>query len=207
MKRNVIVTSDFICPWCYLGKARLFKAIASLGGVGVDVSWRPYELNPEMPPEGMDRKTYRSRKFGWERSLQMDAQLTELGRQDGISFNFEKIKVTPNTRMAHRLTLFALRHGKETPYAMAAFEAYFTDGRDIGRRDVLLGLMDKVSLDKEEAAAFLDSSDGLQEVIDAEREAMVRGIRGVPHFDIGALSVSGAQEWQSLRTALLLPHS
>lgn len=92
MSIKVIITSGFLCPWCYLGEARLQKAVQSLRLENrVELKWRPYELNLDMPAEGMDRQAYRSRKFGWERSLHMDAQLTVLGREEGLNFNFPAI--------------------------------------------------------------------------------------------------------------------
>ncbi|MFC3291062.1 DsbA family protein [Modicisalibacter luteus] len=113
MPIKVIITSDFLCPWCYLGEARLQKAVQSLGlEKKVELKWQPCELNPDMTAGGMDRKAYRSRKFGWGRSLQMDAQLAALGREEGLNFNFPTITRAANTRLAHRLTLFAERYGR-----------------------------------------------------------------------------------------------
>lgn len=200
---RISVTSDFICPWCYLGQARLFKALQSLPGVDADVNWKAFELNPDMPVQGMERRAYRSRKFGWERSLQMDAHLTALGREDGVAFHFERIERTPNTRLAHRLTRFARMHGQETPYVLKVFEAYFGFGADIGKPDVLLQLLTSLSLDADEARRFIESGDGLQAVLTDEAAAMQDAIHGVPHLTIGKVSVSGAQDWRILQEALL----
>src|SRR6267143_8697 len=104
---TIDVISDVICPWCYVGKRRLEKAIA-LAGRDVRVRWRPFQLNPQMPKAGMNRKAYRSAKFGsWERSLALDAQVTAVGRAEGIPFAFDKIERTPNTLDAHRLIRLA----------------------------------------------------------------------------------------------------
>lgn len=194
MPIKVIITSDFLCPWCYLGEARLQKAIQALGPQAeVELEWKPYELNPTMPAEGMDRKQYRSAKFGWERSLQMDAQLTELGREEGLSFNYPAITRAANTRLAHRLTLFAQRHGLASEYAQRVFKAYFEEGQDIGARSTLLSIVADLGLDPGQAAAFLDHGEGEAEVVAAELQAMRQGVRGVPHFQIGEHTISGAQ--------------
>lgn len=203
MSVEIIMTSDFLCPWCYLGKARLDKALQALGpDLRAQQLWRPFELNPDMPSEGMSRKTYRARKFGWERSLQMDAQLTALGEREGVTFNFPLIERASNTRLAHRLTLFATHHDLADEYCQAVFQAYFEAGRDIGSREVLLGIVRKVGLDPESAAVFLAGDGALEEVRRAEADAYRQGIQGVPHFQIGRHSISGAQDTSVFISAL-----
>lgn len=203
MPITVVVTSDFLCPWCYLGEARLHGAVRALAPEQqVDLVWNPYELNPDMPEQGMNRRAYRTRKFGWERSLQMDEQLAELGRKEGLAFNFPAITVAPNTRLAHRMTIFAEASGLASAYAHAVFQAYFEQGRDIGDRDTLLDIIDNLGLDPAEAGALIDQGGGLTEVTAAEASAIRQGIRGVPHFGIGNRSISGAQDSAVFRAAL-----
>ena len=128
------VISDAICPWCWVAKHRLDRAIAALGPeTAVEVTWRPFELNPDMPKDGLDRRAYRSHKFGsWERSQALDGQVAEAARSDGLVFRHELIGRTPNTRDAHRLIWLAGREGVQGAVVEALFSAYFHDGRDVG---------------------------------------------------------------------------
>lgn len=133
MNLAVDVISDVVCPWCYVGKRRLEKAIAALDRQ-VKVRWLPFQLNPTMPKEGISRREYRTRKFGsWERSLELDAQVAAAGKAEGIHFAFERIERTPNTLDAHRLIWLADQQGVQDAVVEALFRAYFTEGRDISR--------------------------------------------------------------------------
>lgn len=139
MITTVDVISDVICPWCYVGKRRLEKAIA-LGGQDVRVRLHPFQLNPQMPKAGMNRKAYRSDKFGsWERSLALDAQVAAAGKVEGISFAHDKMERTPNTFDVHRLIWLADQVGVQDAVVEAIFRAYFTEGRDISDMLTLLG--------------------------------------------------------------------
>ena len=135
MPLTVDVISDVICPWCYIGKRRLEKAVAALAGrERVRVRWHPFQLNPHMPKGGVSRKEYRTAKFGsWERSLDLDAQVAEAGRAEGIPFDFDRVMRTPNTLDAHRLIGLADTEGIQDAVVEAVFRAYFTEGRDISR--------------------------------------------------------------------------
>ena len=127
MRVEVVITSDFICPWCLVGERRLRKAIATLpSDITVSLAFRPFELNPDMPPEGRDRESYRVAKFGLARSQAMDAQMTELGRAEGISFAYDKITRTPSTFAAHRLMWLAEREGE--PEKLADLGGYRESG-------------------------------------------------------------------------------
>src|SRR6516165_10259298 len=123
MNLTIDVISDVICPWCYIGKKRLEKAIASFAGQQeVRVSWLPFQLNPTMPKEGIDRKEYRIRKFGsWEKSLELDAKLIAVGQVEGIHFAFDRIERTPNTVDAHRLIWLAGQQGRQNAVVEALF--------------------------------------------------------------------------------------
>src|ERR1700732_3554952 len=132
MTLTVDVISDVICPWCYIGKRRLEEAVAAFGREQVRVRWHPFQLNPRMPKEGVNRREYRTAKFGsWERSLALDAQVAAAGRAEGIPFAHEKIERTPNTLDAHRLIWLAEKEGVQNAVVEALFRAYFTEGRDI----------------------------------------------------------------------------
>src|SRR6202047_3415022 len=126
MTLTVDVISDVICPWCYIGKRRLEEAVAAFGQHDVRVRWHPFQLNPHMPKEGMNRKEYRTAKFGsWERSLALDAQVAEADRGEGIPFSFDRIMRIPNTLDAHRLVELADTEGVQDGVVEAVFRAYF----------------------------------------------------------------------------------
>ena len=197
MAVSVDVTSDVICPWCYIGKRRLEKAVAIYRGKhDVQVRWHPYQLNPHMPKKGMNRKEYRTAKFGsWERSLGLDAQVTAAGQDEGIPFAFDKIIRTPNTFDAHRLIWLAEQEGVQDAVVEAVFRAYFTEGRDISRTAVLLDVVAEAGLERGRADAVLTSDEGLAAIQAAEEEARRAGVQGVPYFLIdGTLALSGAKE-------------
>ena len=195
MALTVDVISDVICPWCYLGKRRLEKAILLAGRRDVQVRWHPFQLNPQMPREGMSRRAYRTAKFGsWERSLALDDRVREAGRGEGIPFAFEKQERTPNTLDAHRLIWLADREGVQDAVVEALFRAYFTAGRDLGDRPTLLDLAAQAGLDRGLAAGVLDGGDGLEAIRAAEEMARRVGVQGVPFFLInGEVALSGEQ--------------
>src|SRR5271157_4245267 len=144
----VDVTSDVICPWCFIGKRRLERAVRDLGGRHVvGVRWHPFQLNPTMPGEGMDRKDYRTAKFGsWERSQALDAQVAAVGAAEGLVFAFDKMRRTPNTLDAHRLIRLAGQESIQDDVVEALFLAYFTKGRDISDRQSLLDVVAEAGL-------------------------------------------------------------
>jgi predicted DsbA family dithiol-disulfide isomerase len=192
----VDVISDVICPWCYIGKRRLEKAIARRGQRDVRVRWHPFQLNPHLPKEGMNRKEYRTAKFGsWERSLALDAEVTEAGRGEGIPFAFDRIMRTPNTLAAHRLIALADMEGVQDAVVEALFRAYFAEGRDISQITVLLDVVAGAGLDRGRAEALLSGDDGLAVIRAAEEQARRSGVQGVPFFRINnTVALSGARE-------------
>ncbi|MBN9523337.1 DsbA family oxidoreductase [bacterium] len=196
MPLAVDVISDVICPWCWVGKRRLEKAVAAVAGTHeVVVRWHPFQLNPNIPPGGVERRAYRAAKFGsWERSLERDARLAAVGAEEGIDFAFEKVARTPNTLAAHRLIRLAGGHGVQDAVVEALFRAYFTEGRDVGDRGTLLDVAAGAGLGRDPAEAELDSEDGLRAIRAEEGEARRVGVGGVPFFVInGELALSGAQ--------------
>ena len=181
---DLMVFIDVICPWCYVGKRRLEKALAMVdAGARIRVSWLPFELNPDMPKAGMERRLYRMRKFGsWERSQALDAQLTELGLQEGLNFRYDLMMRTPNTFNAHRLIWLAGQgHGQEA-LVEALLGAYFRQGRDIGDDVTLADIASDAGMDRERASVFLRGEEGGEQVRGYEEQARRTGISGVPAF-------------------------
>ena len=193
---DIEVFSDVVCPWCYVGRRRLARAAELLAGKHeIRVTWKPYQLNPWMPPEGMDRAEYRRMKFGSaERSSGMDGRLREAGQSEGIELAFEKIARTPNTLQAHRLIWLAGQHGCQIEMVDALFQAYFTDGKDIGDNAVLTEIAVSAGLDADDVRRFLAGDEGLAEVEEEEQVGRQLGIDGVPFFLLAdKYGVSGAQ--------------
>jgi predicted DsbA family dithiol-disulfide isomerase len=176
------VISDAICPWCWVAKRRLDRAIAALApDVIASVTWRPFELNPEMPKAGLDRRAYRSAKFGsWQHSQALDAQVAAAGRSEGLVFNHDKMERTPNTVDAHRLILLAGQQGKQDDVVEGLFAAYFNEGRDVGDPAVLAEIGASAGLDHARILAMLASDEGQAEVRSDLRRAVSLRVSGVP---------------------------
>jgi len=195
-KINIGIVSDVVCPWCYIGKRRLEKAIAAMENEFVfDIAYYPFELNSEMPEEGRNNKEYLVRKFGSEDQYQnIINHVSRVAASEGLEFNFDKQHVAPNTRNAHRLIQFAKEQGKQLPVVEALFKAYFTDGVDLSRLDNLVAIGGACGLDKNELSTWLSSDAGRAEVVFAEQEMQKLGISGVPFYIINdKYGVSGAQ--------------
>ena len=197
MNLAIEVISDVICPWCYIGKRRLEKAIAALGGPhGVRVQWHAFQLNPAMPKEGISRREYRTRKFGsWERSLALDSKVIAVGETEGIRFAFDRIDRTPNTLDAHRLIWLAEQQGCQDAVVEALFRAYFTEGLDIGNRQVLIGLASGAGIKRQAAEILLNGDEGMDAFKEAGELSRQHRVDGVPFFIIDkTMTLSGAQE-------------
>ena len=194
------VVADVICPWCYIGRRRLQAALALLAGEdpAFVVRWRPYELNPDMSEVGLDRRSYRTAKFGsWERSQARNAQVAAAAASEGLVVRHELMTRTPNTLAAHMLIQAAYELGGaelQDRVVEAVFIAYFTEGRDIGARDVLVEIATAAELDRERIAALLvDGAYGQQVQVEAAN-ARALGIDGVPSFLLeGRYLFAGAQ--------------
>ena len=196
MTLTIDIFSDVICPWCYIGKRRLEKAVNALDGRHeVRVRWLPFQLNPTMPKEGISRKEYRTKKFGsWEHSQELDAKVEAVGKEEGISFAFNRIERTPNTLDAHRLIWLADQQGVQGAVVEALFLAYFIEGRDISNRQTLIDVVADAGLDRHQAEVVLGSDEGMEAIKAAEVKAQRAGVQGVPFFIVnGVLSISGAQ--------------
>ncbi len=204
---TVDVISDIVCPWCYLGKARLELAIAEVQDeLGVEVNWRPYQLDPDASSEGADYRTHLISKFGSaERLDQMQETLRDHGREIGIGFRFEDIRVRANTLDGHRLLHWARVESQELQdqVATALFKAHFEQGRNVADRDVLLDIATSCGLDPVLIGTLL-ASDADKDTVFSEIEAARKmGVNGVPFliFD-GQYAVSGAQTPEVLANAL-----
>lgn len=203
MSISIDIVSDVICPWCFLGKRRLDKAIAALDGIAVDIHWRPFLLDASIPREGIPRETYLERKFGRERLPGLHAPLKAAGEAEGIPYAFDKIAVTPNTLDAHRLIRWAHAPGKQHAMAERLFELYWLEGADVGSRDVLIKAAVEMGLDGALVSGLLDTEADLDAVI-GEIDAAARiGITGVPTFIFAnRYAVVGAQPAEILASAI-----
>lgn len=191
----VDIVSDTICPWCYIGKRRFERALAASGRSDVAISWRPFQLNPDMPAEGMTRDDYVRAKFGGgDRPRQIYQAIAESGREAGIEFQFSRIKRTPNTVLSHRLLYWSAKNEHQDETVGELFKAYFEEGLDIGDLDVLVQCAGRAGLDMQLARRFLQSDEGRQEVVASDVYARRLGINGVPCFIVNRkYAVSGAQ--------------
>ncbi len=193
---RIDVISDAICPWCYIGKRHLERALDILAEhhCKITVAWHPFQLNPDMPAEGADRLKYRIAKFGGlERSRQIDERLTEAAAHVGLEFHLDKITRTPNTVNAHRLIRFAGQKGVQDAIVEELFEGYFCKGADIGDLKILADIGAEGGLDRAEVLAMLESDEGRKEVLAGDQMARNAGIQGVPSFALqGHLLFSGA---------------
>jgi len=192
---EVDYVADLACPWCYIGLKRLDRARALRPDKPVRVRWWPFLLNPFLPPEGMDRAEYVRAKFGGDvAARRVYERITEAGREDGIAFAFERMPRTPNTVLAQRLVLWAQESGSADALIERLFEALFVEGRDIGKREVLVELAGEAGLDPDAARTFLAGDALAAEILRAHQQAERLGVRGVPVFIVErAHAVSGAQ--------------
>ncbi len=201
---DIDVISDVVCPWCYLGKRRLARALDLMPEVVVMVRWRPFQLDPTIPPEGIDRDDYLTRKFGsLEAVADIHQRLTDQGREEGIDYRFERITRSPNTVDAHRLVRWAAPEGLQDLVVERLFAAYFTHGRDIGESDVLVAIAGESGLDEGEVAARLASDEDRGEVVGEVEDAFRMGVTGVPCFIIEhRYAVMGAHPPEMLAEAI-----
>jgi len=188
---TIEIYSDVVCPWCYIGKRRLEQALASVGGEA-RVTWRPFQLNPTMPHEGLERTAYLEAKFGsLDAFRQMEEHVLAAGAEEHIAFAFDKIARTPNTFLAHRLIWYAGQQGCQNAMVDSLFQGYFEEGEDIGSLSVLAKLAERAGL---KAEPFLRGQDGTAEVKAEESAGHRLGIRSVPYFLLnGTYALSGAQ--------------
>ena len=200
------VVSDVVCPWCFIGQKRLEKAVEAVPDIDVTIRWRPYQLDPTIPPEGKDRRQYMLAKFGSEQRIrEIHARIEPLGMAEGIAFDFEAIKVSPNTLDAHRLIRWAANDGSDVQNRLvqALFSAYFEQGRNVGERAVLVETARSAGMDGAVVEAMLAAEADRAEVVAEIETASRMGITGVPCFLLERrYAVMGAQESATLADAI-----
>ena len=194
---TIDVVSDVICPWCFLGKRRLDKALSLIPEVKAEVIFRPFFLDPNIPQDGLSRQDYMENKFGKERLKTIHDPLIAAGKEDGVPYHFDKITRTPNTLDAHRLIRWAKLEDKQAEVVEALFMAYWSQGRDVGDHKVLADIAAAHGMDRakvlRELASDRDKSEVLQETIQAQQI----GVTGVPTYIInrkyGVVGAQGAE--------------
>ncbi|RLP22807.1 DsbA family protein [Mesorhizobium sp. YM1C-6-2] len=203
---TIDVVSDVVCPWCYLGQKRLDKAIAAVPDVDISVSWRPFQLDPTIPPEGTDRKAYMKAKFGDEARLRdAHARLEALGKAEGIDYAFDAITVSPNTLDAHRVIRWAGAEGAETQNRLVRdlFKTYFERGENIGDRAVLVDVARGAGMEAAVVESLLAGDADSEAVANEAATASRMGVTGVPCFLFeGKYAVMGAQDVSTLTDAI-----
>lgn len=187
---------DTVCPWCYIGKRRLEKALAQRPNLPVEIEWRPFLLNPDMPPDGIDRTAYLIKKFGSEaRVRRVYGAIGDAGQSVEIDFAFDRIRRTPSSVSSHRLVRFAHQFINPAALVERLFQAYFIGGEDIGDTDFLIATGASFGLDEGRLSRYLKSDADVQTIYNENARAHRLGINGVPAFSAeGNMVISGAQE-------------
>jgi predicted DsbA family dithiol-disulfide isomerase len=201
---SIDVVSDVACPWCYLGKRHLERAVSLVPEIDVAIRWRPYRLDPTIPPEGMDRTAYIVGKFGSAEALDdAHARLEAYGRAAGIDYRFDLITRSADTTDAHRLVRWAGAEGKDAAAVERLFAAYFSEGRDIGNTSVLAAVGDESGLEGARIAARLATDEDRTTVAAEIEEAYRIGVTGVPTFIVGRrYAVVGAHPAETIAAAI-----
>ncbi|HEX3996756.1 MAG TPA: DsbA family oxidoreductase [Acetobacteraceae bacterium] len=202
---RIDIVSDAICPWCYIGKRQMERALVSLAGEGLafSIHWNPFQLNPDMPKEGRDRAQYRAWKFGSaEKAAALDARIVDAAAQVGLEFHPARIKRTPNTIDAHRLIWFAGQNGVQDAAMEQVFGAYFIEAQDIGDHGVLADCAAAAGLDRDQVMAFLAGDLADKQMRAADQAAREAGVSGVPSFFLDGYGLfSGAMPHESMANA------
>lgn len=201
------IMSDPICPWCYIGKTQLERAMEADGDHPFTIEWHPFQLNPDMPEGGMDRRAYLEAKFGGkEGAVKAYAPIVEHAEKIGLEIDFAGIKRTPNTLDAHRLIHWAGIEGKQNAAVDALFAAYFKEGRDIGDIEVLADIADSIGMDAAVVLKLLKSDADRDDIKTRDAHSREMGINSVPTFIVGGRhAVPGAQPaelWQKVMAEL-----
>ena len=200
---TIDVISDVICPWCFLGKRRLDVALAAMDK-DVFIRWRPYLLDPTIPPQGLDRQQYMLDKFGAERLQTIHDPLSAAGQEIGVPYNFDLITRTPNTLDAHRLIRWAHTVERQTELVERLFMAYWSEGKDVGNRDVLAQCAGEAGINAEQIREFLDTEQDVAETHAEIEHATNIGVTGVPTFILAqSYALVGAQSPEVLADAIL----
>ncbi|QBY00289.1 DsbA family oxidoreductase [Rhodophyticola sp. CCM32] len=177
------ILSDPICPWCYIGKAQLDRALEAAPDHPFAMEWHPFQLNPDMPAEGMDRRAYLEAKFGGKSgAIEVYSRIAEHATAAGLEINFEGITRTPNTLNAHRLIHWAGLEGRQTATVSTLFKAYFVEGKDIGDLPTLIGIAENVGMDAAMVDRLFASDADAEDIRARDAHARARGVTGVPTF-------------------------
>ena len=189
------ILSDPICPWCYIGKAHLDRALEANPDHPFEIEWHPFQLNPEMPDGGMDRREYLETKFGGrDNAVAVYGRIAEAAEAAGLAINFEGIQKTPNTIDAHRLIHWAGLEQRQLPVVSMLFDAYFMQGRDIEDHEVLADIADSAGCDAAVIQRLLASDSDSDDIRARDAHARARGVTGVPTFIVAQKhAVVGAQ--------------
>ena len=195
-KVKLDILSDPICPWCYIGKTLLDKALAEVEDHPFVIEWHPFQLNPDMPTDGMDRRDYLEQKFGGkENAVKVYSQIAEHAEAAGLKLDLGGIQRTPNTMKAHRLIHWAGLEEKQTAVVDALFKAYFEDGRDIGADDVLLDIAETAGLDRAMVERLLTGDADAELIQGRDAHSREMGVSSVPTFIVANQhAVPGAQK-------------
>lgn len=201
---KIEVYADVVCPWCYIGAKQLERVLALRPEVGVDLRWRPFQLQPHMPAGGLPWREFAKAKFGGEEGARgAFARVTSVGASEGITFDFDRVASAPNTVDAHRVILHAARYALQWETANALFEAYFSDGSDLNDHEQLVDIASGAGLDADEVRSVIVSGEGTEEVHASQEEAARLGISGVPFYVFdGRYAVAGAQPAELFLRAL-----
>ncbi len=201
---TIDVVSDVVCPWCFVGKRRLEKALSLVPDIAVDIRWRPYQLAPEIPPEGVPRKAYMLKKFGDPaRIQQIHERLTGIGQEEGIAFDFDAIEVAPNTLNAHRMILWARAGGAQDAVVEALFKAFFIEGRNLSDPAVLTEVGASTGLDPTLLTELFPTEADVERTQRDIASAQKIGITGVPFFIVGGrYGIAGAEDPQTIAGAI-----
>lgn len=203
---RIDVVSDVVCPWCFIGQKRLDRAVAAVPEVDVEIRWRPFQLDPTIPPQGKDRKEYMLSKFGSAEKLhEIHSRIEALGVAEGIDFDFDAITVSPNTLDAHRVLRWAAANGPDVQGRLARrlFQLYFEEGANVGDHSVLVEAAREAGMDAPVVAAMLATDSDRDAVLDEAATASRMGVTGVPCFLFeGKYAVMGAQDAGTLADAI-----
>ncbi len=201
---TIDVVSDVVCPWCFVGKRRLEKALALVPDVPTEIHWRPYQLAPDLPPEGKPRRQYMLDKFGDpERIRQIHERLTGIGAEEGIAFDFERIAVAPNTLNAHRLILWARSPDIQGRVVEALFTAFFVEGRNLADDEELIAIGAACGLDASLLAELFPTDADVERTQREYASAQRIGVTGVPFFIVaGRYGIAGAEAPETIAGAI-----
>lgn len=200
---RIDIFSDVVCPWCFIGKRRLDAALTAAGITDADIRWHAFQLNPDMPAEGVDRRRYLEEKFGGaEKVARMHERVSEAGRSAGVEFQWDKIRRSPNTYDAHRLLQLSALQGRQHALEEALFSGYFLEGRDLGDRATLVEIARETGVEGD-VAGWLAGDDGVEQVREDLATAAQLNITGVPFFIFaGRYALPGAQPAEVFAQAL-----